>query len=47
MNGGQNGYRSCPMSVQSTPVGEHSVLPHSFNDDLGEHCLPLWVYECK
>ena len=39
MNGGQNVYRSCPMSVQSTP--------HSFNDDLGEHCSPLRVYECK
>ena len=29
------------------PVGEHSVFPHPFNDDLGEHCLPLRVYECK
>ena len=47
MNGGENGYRSCPMSVQSTPVGEHNVLPHPFNDDLGKHCSPLRVYECK
>ena len=23
------------------PAGEHSVLSHPFNDDLGEHCSPL------
>ena len=28
-------------------AGEHSVLPHPFNDDLGKHCSPLRVYECK
>lgn len=28
-------------------VWEHSVLPHPFNDDLGERCSPLRVYECK
>ena len=29
------------------PAGEHSVFPHPFNDDLGEHCSPLRVYEYK
>ena len=29
------------------PVGEHSVFPHPFNDDWGEHGSPLRVYECK
>ena len=29
------------------PAGEHSVLSHPFNDDLGEHCSPLRIYECK
>lgn len=28
-------------------AGEHSVLSHPFNDDLGKHCSPLRVYECK
>lgn len=27
--------------LYNLPVGEHSVLPHSFNDDLGKHCSPL------
>lgn len=29
------------------PIGEHSVFPHPFNDDLGGHGSPLRVYECK
>lgn len=29
------------------PVGEHSVLPHPFNDGLGEHYSPLRVCVCK
>ena len=28
-------------------AGEHSVLLHPFNDDLGKHCSPLRVYEYK
>lgn len=27
--------------LYNLPVGEHSVFPHPFNDDLGEHCSPL------
>ena len=27
--------------LYNLPAGEHSVLPHPFNDDLGEHCSPL------
>ena len=29
------------------PAGEHSVLSHPFNDDLGGHGSPLRVYEYK
>lgn len=28
-------------------AGEHSVLPHPFNDDLANTVRPYRVYECK
>ena len=47
MNGGQNGYRSCPMSVQSTPQGS-TVCSRTHLTMAGTNTVrPYGVYECK
>ena len=47
MNGGQNGYRSCPMSVRSTPQGSTVCSRTHLTMTWANTVRPYEVYECK